>query len=128
MKAGFLYFAVVFAVGFVLGTIRVLLLSPHLGSTTAVMIELPIILAAAWFSCRWIILRLQVPRDSAARMVMGGVAFALTIAAELILGYFGFGRSVTEMLAAFATSDGALGLLGQIVFAVLPVAQLRAKG
>jgi hypothetical protein len=62
LKAGFLYFAIVFAVGFVLGTIRVLLLVPHLGSTLAVSIELPLILVVSWFTCRWLTRRLHVPR------------------------------------------------------------------
>ena len=52
-KAGALYAIVVFSIGFILGTIRVLLLLPRLGETTAVIVEAPIMLAASWFVCRW---------------------------------------------------------------------------
>jgi hypothetical protein len=51
-KAGALYAIIIFVVGFILGTIRVLLLAPRLGETTAVIIEAPIMLAASWFVCR----------------------------------------------------------------------------
>ena len=49
-KAGALYAIIVFVIGFILGTIRVLLVAPRLGETTAVIIEAPIMLAASWFS------------------------------------------------------------------------------
>jgi hypothetical protein len=51
--AGALYAIIVFLIGFILGTIRVLPLAPRLGETTAVIIEAPIILMASWFVCRW---------------------------------------------------------------------------
>ncbi|HMJ42516.1 MAG TPA: hypothetical protein VK522_09565 [Pseudolabrys sp.] len=49
----------------------------------------------------------------------------MTIAAELILGRYGFGRTLSQMLAAFGTAEGALGLLGQIAFAAFPLLQRR---
>jgi hypothetical protein len=61
-KAGALYAIIVFVIGFILGTIRVLLVAPRLGETTAVIIEAPIMLAASWFVCRWCVGRLSVRR------------------------------------------------------------------
>ena len=61
-KAGALYAIRVFLIGFIFGTIRVLLLDPHLGETIAVIIEAPMILAASWFVCRWCVDRLDVRR------------------------------------------------------------------
>ncbi len=49
--AGVLYFGLVFALGFILGTLRVLVLEPRLGSTGAVLLELPVMLAASWLLC-----------------------------------------------------------------------------
>ena len=56
---------------------------------------------------------------------MGGSALALTISAELILGSYGFGRTLLRMVEALGTVEGALGLLGQIGFAVFPLVQRR---
>ena len=54
-KAGALYAIIVFLIAFILSTIRVLLVAPRLGETTAVIIEAPIMLwrvgssaAGAW--------------------------------------------------------------------------------
>lgn len=54
-EAGALYAIIVFLIGFILGTIRVLLLIPRLGETIAVILEAPSILrrvgssaAGAW--------------------------------------------------------------------------------
>ena len=63
-KAGALYAIVVFSIGFILGTIRVLLVAPRQGETTAVIIEAPIMLAASWFVCRWCVNWINVRRRS----------------------------------------------------------------
>jgi hypothetical protein len=47
IEAGALYAITVFLIGFILGTIRVLLLAPHLGETIAVILEAPLMLAAS---------------------------------------------------------------------------------
>ena len=44
VKAGVLYFALVFGAGFVLGTIRTLWIVPRLGTRMAEMMETPIML------------------------------------------------------------------------------------
>lgn len=46
--AGLAYFTLVFAAGFALGTARVLVLLPGVGETTAVLLELPLILTVSW--------------------------------------------------------------------------------
>jgi hypothetical protein len=65
---------IVFLIGFIFGSIRVLLLAPRLGETGAVVLETPVMLAASWFVSRWCVDRLDVPRTVPARSVMGAVA------------------------------------------------------
>ncbi len=129
LKAGTLYFAAVFALGFVLGTLRVLVVIPALydfgGETAAIFIELPIILTGSWFICRWIVTRYAVPTAINVRAAMGAIAFALLMIAETVLSVTAFGQTMGEHFAAYATFNGALGLGGQIVFALFPLAQLR---
>jgi hypothetical protein len=70
-----IYALIVFLIGFIFGTVRVLLLIPQVGETVAVSLEAPLMLAASWFVCRWCVDRLEVPRTVGARAVMGVVAF-----------------------------------------------------
>ncbi len=127
LKAGGAYFASVFAVGFALGTIRVLMLEPRVGATAATLLELPFMLAASWLLCRFWANRFRVASAAAPRLTMGAVAFGLLIAAESLLGLYGFDRSLGELLAAYATPQGALGLLGQTLFGLFPLFQLGAR-
>jgi hypothetical protein len=123
-SAGALYALIVFLIGFIFGTIRVLLLPPRLGETAAVILETPVMLAASWFVCRWCVDRLDVPRTVPVRSVMGAVAFVVLMAAEFGLAGLGFGRSLVEQLAGYASVPGAIGLAAQIVFAAFPIVQV----
>src|ERR1051326_2789755 len=93
--AGAYYALIVFLIGFVFGTIRVLVLAPQLGETGAGGLEIPIILAASWFVCGWCADRLGVPHTVIARSVMGAVAFVVLMSAEVGLAVLVFGRSAT---------------------------------
>jgi hypothetical protein len=121
-KAGAFYAIIVFVIGFILGTIRVLLLAPRLGETIAVIVEAPVILAASWFVCRWCVDRLDVRRTVSARSLMSLVAFLVLISVEVGMGAM-FGRSLGDQLAAFKLSPGAIGLGTQVIFAMFPVIQ-----
>ncbi len=61
-------------------------------------------LAISWFSSRWLIERFRVPTELSLRLVMGGLAFAFLMVAEVGLSIFGFGRTVWH--------SGAIGLSG----------------
>jgi len=52
LKVGALYFAAVFAVGFVLGAIRTLWVEPELGTRVAELIEAPMMLLVVVFAAR----------------------------------------------------------------------------
>jgi hypothetical protein len=125
VKGGAAYFALVFAAGFALGIARVLVLAPRLGALAAVALELPVILAASWIACGWVLRRFSVPTHAGRRLSMGGVAFLLLMAAELTLA-LASGRTPREYLASFATAEGALGLAGQVLFALFPILRRRS--
>jgi uncharacterized membrane protein YciS (DUF1049 family) len=57
-----LYFAVVFAAGFLLGPIRVFWLEPQVGPTIAVLCEAPFLLAVMAVAARWVPLKLRLGR------------------------------------------------------------------
>jgi hypothetical protein len=123
-KAGTLYAIVVFLIGFFFVTIRVLLVVPRLGETTAVIIEAPIMLAMSWFVCPWCVDRLNVKRTVPPRLLMGFVAFLVLMSAEVGLGAV-LGRSLVDQLAAYGSPAGAIGLAAQMIFGAFPVIQVR---
>lgn len=125
--AGVVYFAVVLAIGVVLGIARVGGLVPWLGPTGAVLLEIPIILAASWAVCRRLIAAFGVPAAPAERLVMGGLAFALLMLAELALSMTLYGRSLAQHIASYSGLPNVLGLLAQIVFALMPLVALRTR-
>lgn len=121
--AGGLYAISVFSLGFVLGTIRVLILVPRIGPTLAVLAETPVMLGASWWVSSECIARLQIDRTVAARLVMGLVAFTVLMAAETTLAVILFGRSVTGYLLSLTVMPGVIGLAAQIAFAGFPLVQ-----
>lgn len=130
MLAGAAYFALVFALGFALGTVRTIVVrdAPSGGRLIGVLIELPIMLWASWLLCRFVIDRFAVAAAASARAVMGGVAFALLLLAELGVGAWLFGRTPAEHLALYRDASYALGLVAQFAFALMPMLQLRRHG
>ena len=123
LKAGAAYFAVVYASGFLLGTVRVLLLAPVIGETMAVLFEAPIMLLISWVAARWSSGTFSVPAKLPPRLVMGGFAFVLLILGELTVSILVFDRSWERTVAAYRSAAGLLGLLAQLIFALLPVVQ-----
>ncbi|MFN9358488.1 MAG: hypothetical protein ACK6A4_16995 [Alphaproteobacteria bacterium] len=120
--AGSLYFLAVFAIGFLLGTIRTLALEAGfgVGRLLAVLIELPIMLGASWLAAGFLLRRLAVGGGLLARIVMGGFAFLLLMGAEAVLSVVLAGRTLAQHFALYGEASHALGLLGQIGFALIP--------
>src|SRR5438105_5483746 len=98
-----------FLIGFMFGTIRVLILAPRPGDSAAVVLETPIMLAASWFVCRWCVDRLHVPRTVPARSIMGTVAFVVLMSAEVGLAVLVFEQSVTEHIESYESVPAAIG-------------------
>lgn len=119
-RAGAAYFALVFAIGFALGVLRVLVLAPALGETAAVAAEVPVMLVASWLASRWLVGAFRVSHAAPQRLAMGGLAFGLLIAAEFALGSLATGRGPAAQVSAWATAAGAIGLAGQVAFALIP--------
>jgi hypothetical protein len=119
--AAVVYFALVFAVGTILGTLRVLVVAPEIGGVAAVLLELPLMLGVSWFVARTLVMRLRRPVTTADLTIMGSAALVLLLGTEFLLGVWGFGRSSAEQLTAWLTPEGVLGLLGQLAFGAIPL-------
>ena len=121
------YFLALFSLGFVLGTIRVIFVVPRVGELAATIAEVPVMLAAAYFVCRWAIRRWQVPPTIAVRLAMVPWFLALLFAFEALLGAKLFGRSVADQWAALSTPAGLVGITAQIIAALLPLFVGKSK-
>jgi hypothetical protein len=120
LRAGAVYFALVFAAGFVLGPIRVLWLLPRVGERAAELIEMPVMLVVLVLAARWVVRRFGLGRAWAARLGVGLVAFALLVAAELAVVLRLRGLTVGEYLAGRDLVAGSVYAVMLGVFAVMP--------
>lgn len=121
LAAASAYFLALFALGFILGTIRVIFVAPRVGELAATIAEVPVMLVAAYFICRWAIRRWQVPPAIGARLAMVPWFLALLFAFEALLGATMFGRSIAQQWAALGSPAGLIGISAQIIAALLPL-------
>jgi hypothetical protein len=113
----------VFTIGFALGAIRVPLLVPRLGEVAAVLLETPFMLAASWKMSRWSERKYGLLTDTAGALLMGVIAFAVLMFAELATSVLCFNRTVAEHFADFWSVPKAVGLASQLCFASFPFLQ-----
>lgn len=118
LKASLAYAAIVFGVGFVLGSVRVFLVVPKTGVRWAELLETPWMLAASFLAARFIIRKLG-PFDGAQRIAagIGALVFMLLAECGFILAQ---GRSIPEYLASRDPVSGPVYLLSLALFAAMP--------
>jgi len=125
VKAGVLYFLVVFGAGFALGLIRILWVVPRLGTRVAELLEAPIMLAATIAASRWIIGRLDMPPKLSSRLGMGGIGLGLMLIAEFTLVLWLRGLSIKEYLAGRDPVAATGYYVMLVIFAVTPLLVAR---
>jgi hypothetical protein len=121
LKAGVVYFLVVFGAGFLLGPIRILWVVPHLGTRTAELLEMPIMLIVIVLAARWVVRRFDLPLVASTRLGMGFVALALLLIAELTLVLWLRGMSIRDYLVTRDPISGVAYLIALAVLAVMPL-------
>ncbi|WP_390586987.1 hypothetical protein [Erythrobacter sp. MTPC3] len=130
MHASITYWAVIFSLGFILGTARTVWGGDAVGESTFILIEIPIILAASWIAARRVMRRMKIDNACSA-LAMGALAFALLMASEMALAALlahdaGRSEAVRSWLASLIAPPGLYGFLGQIAFGLIP--RLAARG
>ena len=122
--AGVGYGVSMFGAGFVLGTIRVLLLEPSIGELAAVLVELPLMTPICWQLSGLFAKKLDKVRTSG--LVVGPVALSTLLLLEVALALL-FGKTLQEVLQDHDSTKGRIGLVGQVVASFFPVWRLRRK-
>ena len=121
VKAGVAYAVTVFAIGFLLGTARVLLIAPRVGPTIGVLVETPIILTASWYVSGIWMKRLAIGAGIRTRILVGTMAFVTLTILEVVLSITLFGISIDGYLAGLRSPAGAIGFAAQVCFATFPL-------
>jgi hypothetical protein len=117
----------VFAIGCVLGAIRVLLLAPRLGNVAAGLLEAPFMLAVSWNMSRWSAKKHGVLTDTSEALLMGAIAFAVLMFMEFCTAVLCFNRTAGEYFASFLSAPGAIGFAAQCCFAGFPFLQASSN-
>jgi hypothetical protein len=125
LKAGALYFALVFGAGFLLGPIRILWAVPRFGTRMAELMEAPIMFVVIILAARWIIRRFSVPSTPSRRLGMGCMALGLLLVAEFTLVLWLQGLSIADYLASRDPVSGTVYYLMLGVFAIMPLLMAR---
>lgn len=122
--AGFFYFLIVGAAGIALGVLREMFVTPQFGKTFAVILEVPLMLMLAWYSCRMLLRLVGVSHHMALRLLMGVTGFVLLLAMEQALAMaLAMAIGSTSQKLAFTQWPIAdyIGLAGQVAFGLFPV-------
>lgn len=119
LKAGLLYFLLVFGAGFALAFVRIPFLVPAFGVRTAELLETPVMLVViVWASRRMARGHPELPRSR--RLVAGLLALVCLIAAELAVAYFLGARSPSQYIANRDPVSGSVYFASLVFFAVAP--------
>ena len=127
VKAGGLYFALVFGAGFLLGPLRILWAVPRFGVRTAELMEAPIMLVVILVAARWIVRRLTLPPTPLIRLGVGCLALVLLLVAEFTLVLWLRGLSIREYLASRDPVSGTVYYVSLGLLAVMPLLVARTE-
>ena len=120
VKAGVVYFLLMFAVGWILGPIRELWAVSHFGRVEATLLEAIIMLLAMVVAARWVMRRFEVPQTPPATTAIGLVALGLLVPAEITGVVFVRGLSFQDYFSSFLTAPGMISLVMFLIFAAMP--------
>jgi hypothetical protein len=121
LKAGALYFALVFCAGFVLGIPRVLWVAPRLGTRAAELIESPIMLVIIILAAGWVVRSFRLPLTVAARLGPGLLALGLLLAAEFTVVLKVRRLTLARYIEGRDPVSGTVYILLLLAFAVMPL-------
>ena len=120
LKAGVIYFLLMFAVGWVLGPIRELWAVLRFGRVIALLFEAVFMLIAMIVSSRWVMRRFEVLQTLRSTIPMGLVALGILTPAEIAGVLWARRLPLQEYLASFVTAPGVISLVMFLLFAAMP--------
>jgi hypothetical protein len=128
LRAGLVYSATVFGAGFILGCVRVPLITPRLGERWAELAEMPVMAATIVCSARLVERRFMLSPDVTTRLAVGVVALTSLIATELALVRSLLHEGISEYMARKDPVAGTAYVAMLTVFSLMPLLLARHGG
>lgn len=125
VAAGGAYFLIVFAAGFALGAVRVLVVAPRTGERIAELAEMPLMLAVTIAAAAWVSRRYAMPWVARERLAIGLIGLGLLLAMELTVVLWLRGLTLAESVAARDPVSGTAYGAMLALFAVMPFVLAR---
>lgn len=125
VRAALVYFAIVLGTGFLLGMVRVPFVAPRIGDRWAELAEMPIMGVTIFFAAGYVLRKFPGIHSPGRALVVGFVALALSVAAELGLAVALQSQTLGEYLASRDRVSGSVYLALLVVFAFMPRLRLQ---
>ena len=113
------YFGIVFLAGFILGSVRVLLLVPLLGERNAELLELPVMTIISYLAAVFVIQKFSISTFLSG-LIVGLVGLILMLVLEFTVVLSLQGLSVGEYLNSRDTLSGYAYALSLALYAIFP--------
>lgn len=127
LKAGALYFSLVFGAGFVLGTIRVLWIVPLTGTRVAELMETPVMLTVTILAAHWVVRRFCLAAAAAGRLSVGLIALGFLLVTEFTVVLWLRGMTIRDYFASRDPIAGTVYFIMLGLFAVMPLLVARRR-
>ena len=130
IKAPFLYFILVYLAAFALGTVREFLITPAVGLTSALLIQMPVMVVVSYFAARFVLDRTPETKTPGDHLFVGCAAFMLLIMAEEAMTRILQGISIFTLWADFEPLAATANIVGLGLFMLMPlfVGHKQAQG
>ncbi len=119
LKWGFVYFAILFSVGFLLGLVRVPLLEPVLGVRWAELAEMPLMLVAIILTAKFVVRKSRDVKQ-ATLLGIGACGLAMLLAVEFTVVLTLRGITVAEYVNTRDPVAGSVYLIMLGLFMIMP--------
>jgi hypothetical protein len=130
LKAPFLYFLLVYLIGFAIGTVREFMVTPAVGLTNALLIEMPIMVVVSFFAARFVMDRTPEAKTPGDCLFVGCLAFILLLIAEEAMARILRGISIFTLWADYELFAAIANIVGLGLFMLMPLfaGRKKAKG
>jgi len=120
IRLALLYFIIVFAVGFVLGSIRVMFMVPAIGERWAELLEMPLMLLAITYTAKYLVYTYSMQIGLKGWLYIGIFALIFLLAVEftVVLGLRDI--SLSEYFHSKDNVTGSAYLISLIIFMLMP--------